>query len=506
MKRMVFIRCLLVLPVLFVAAVGNLFATAAAEGAAPTTNKLVIIGRNRVIAEPNYTDSWLEEQIGVELQWITKNGADFENTLALLIASGDIPDIIGGIRDRIAYYQYVEDGLFHPDFEQLLRQHGPNLLAARTDDQIERNRWSDGNIYVIADNVTGNWSGQIMHLHWLRALGLDVPTTIDELTNVVRAFTLDDPDGNGKNDTYGFGGLMGGNYIRTFGLNMIYPAFGCDTFAWSVQGNGQLEHGTVQTECLEALRYMRMLYEEGYLDPEFATINDWGKWTEISANQRWGTYYGGIQDVEESQRPELYKLPGTDIDIIEPVRGPGGKGMLVHWNPGGVGLTGIYSKTNDPVTAMKVLNFIADEDNYARIRNGVEGVHYDIDPALGGVRYRGEWQDHSTRVQAGITATYAMPFLPHDPPYIQYSKKIARGFEIRERNLPYADFYDAVPAVAERGLGATLDDIADAEFARMILATDDIDEMWRAFVQRWMDSDGKVVTELTQQYWASLGN
>lgn len=44
----------------------------------------------------------------------------------------------------------------------------------------------------------------IIRQDWLDNLGLEAPTTIDEFEEVIRAFTEDDPDGNGEKDTYGF--------------------------------------------------------------------------------------------------------------------------------------------------------------------------------------------------------------------------------------------------------------------------------------------------------------
>lgn len=48
--------------------------------------------------------------------------------------------------------------------------------------------------------------GQVMVIRqdWLDNLGLKAPATLDEFEAVIRAFTEDDPDGNGKKDTYGF--------------------------------------------------------------------------------------------------------------------------------------------------------------------------------------------------------------------------------------------------------------------------------------------------------------
>ena len=45
--------------------------------------------------------------------------------------------------------------------------------------------------------------GEVMIIRqdWLDKLGLKAPTTIDEFEEVIRAFTEDDPDGNGQKDT-----------------------------------------------------------------------------------------------------------------------------------------------------------------------------------------------------------------------------------------------------------------------------------------------------------------
>ena len=50
--------------------------------------------------------------------------------------------------------------------------------------------------------------GLVIRKDWLDKLGLEVPTTPEELLAVAKAFTEQDPDGNGKNDTYGLGGFI----------------------------------------------------------------------------------------------------------------------------------------------------------------------------------------------------------------------------------------------------------------------------------------------------------
>lgn len=43
----------------------------------------------------------------------------------------------------------------------------------------------------------------VIRKDWLDNLGLSIPETPEELLEICRAFTEDDPDGNGKDDTWG---------------------------------------------------------------------------------------------------------------------------------------------------------------------------------------------------------------------------------------------------------------------------------------------------------------
>ena len=63
---------------------------------------------------------------------------------------------------------------------------------------------------------------------WLDALGLEVPKTLEDLVNVSVAFTKQDPDGNGVDDTYGFTapGMTAAGSQGLFGLSPVFGAFG----------------------------------------------------------------------------------------------------------------------------------------------------------------------------------------------------------------------------------------------------------------------------------------
>ena len=59
----------------------------------------------------------------------------------------------------------------------------------------------DGSIYgVPTRSVNPTMYTAAIRQDWLDAKGLAVPTTLDELTEVLRIFTEEDPDGNGQNE------------------------------------------------------------------------------------------------------------------------------------------------------------------------------------------------------------------------------------------------------------------------------------------------------------------
>ena len=63
---------------------------------------------------------------------------------------------------------------------------------------------SKGRIYAIADGRGKAYSGTGQHMlinkAWLDKLGMQVPTTRDELEDVLKAFKTEDPNGNGQAD------------------------------------------------------------------------------------------------------------------------------------------------------------------------------------------------------------------------------------------------------------------------------------------------------------------
>lgn len=158
-----------------------------------------------------YTEDWpvekkASEWTGIHVKNVaslaTSNSRDAFN---LLMASGNLPDIVGGdvtggLKDD--FIRYGMEGAFMP-LDDLIEENAPNLKKFFDEHPIVRQAISapDGHIYFIPYVPEGEFSrAWFIRRDWLDKLGLKVPENVDELYAVLKAFREKDPNGNGKKD------------------------------------------------------------------------------------------------------------------------------------------------------------------------------------------------------------------------------------------------------------------------------------------------------------------
>ena len=147
-----------------------------------------------------WTDE-LETACDCHITWKEVSTTAWEQQKATALAAGDVADIsINGLyySDAVSQYPYFEDLSKHLDKM-------PNVKKM-LDEQPILKKWVtdlEGHIYVMGmSNVQGGMSvhRRLINKTWLDKLGLDMPTTWDELINVLEKFKTEDPNGNGKAD------------------------------------------------------------------------------------------------------------------------------------------------------------------------------------------------------------------------------------------------------------------------------------------------------------------
>lgn len=134
-----------------------------------------------------------EQQTGQKVE-VTAIFDDFETKLAQRAAQKDLPDIV--MNDSSQLGTMVSQGIVREvdlsaikGSDQLLE---PALAAARA---------ADGKTYGVPYSAQA--SALLIRKDWLKKVNLPAPATWDQLVTLAKAFTTQDPDGNGKADTYG---------------------------------------------------------------------------------------------------------------------------------------------------------------------------------------------------------------------------------------------------------------------------------------------------------------
>lgn len=200
--------------------------------------------------------------------------------LSTAIASGNYPDLISGsVTDMV---QYARTGVI-ADISEVFEEYASDELKAYLNyggiNVLDSCR-VDGKLYGLAQACESQTEGMMMFVRqdWLDNLGLTMPKTMEELKTVARAFTADDPDGNGEADTYGL--ALNGKDGFTFwsGIQAYFEGYGAAPGYWSdnftfIEQDGELVWGgTLKNEMKAGLADLQEMYANGWLTRDFGTM------------------------------------------------------------------------------------------------------------------------------------------------------------------------------------------------------------------------------------------
>lgn len=278
------------------------------------------VGSN--VADPNQMSfiKYMEELTNVHIEWITIPTEEIADRLTLIWAGDEYPDaVLGGqtgLPDPAA--ELYEDGVILP-WNDLIDQYMPNFKEYCSD-YFANIMYPDGNIYVMP-RITGyyyknNNQGVVINTKWLENVGMEMPTTIDEFTEVLRAFKEKDANGNGDpNDEIPYSTRLG-DWADAF--TMISGAFGIPLSKSPLVIDGEVVDPLVEESQIEAVKYLAMLYKEGLIDAEIFTqdVNSYtAKCKEtptrvgVSSTWRRGASYGDA--VGEAEYDTVAPLAGS---------------------------------------------------------------------------------------------------------------------------------------------------------------------------------------------------
>lgn len=322
----------------------------------------------------------IEEATNADIQFSWIPDASKEERLNTALASDSLADIVTiSILDNSSVRNALKAGVFWevgPYLDEF-----PNLAEISQD---TRNSASiEGKLYGIPFQKDLARNGVIIRKDWLDKLGLKVPKTTGELMEVAKAFTEQDPDGNGIKDTTGFidrSDLIYGAF-KTLGSYFGTPNI------WSVSEDGKVTPEFETEGYAKAMDYMKQLFDGGYINQEFAVTAKKDQ-QEGFAQGKAGIYVGAIFDSKNLLNLAKGVQDGMELVMVNDITSTGNESDRAIWSANnGIGglITFPKSEVKDEKELKRVLQFMNDlmsEEVYALMTYGIEGVHYTMDAEM----------------------------------------------------------------------------------------------------------------------------
>lgn len=442
----------------------------------------------------------------LDMRWVPN--ASYGEQTNVVLAGDDIPDVMVIQAKNQGFVQTAEAGGFWDLTEYLNSGQFPNLVTENP--EVQEASSVNGAVFGVyrARDVVRH--SLILRKDWMANLDLDEPATVEELGEVMRAFTEDDPDGNGQDDTVG---MIVPEWPGTIGTGSPWDAIE----VWYGSGNvwrdddGVLVPAWTTDEWREALEFEREIVANGWINPDYVTL-DPQQWNEYFMTGRGGV----IIDVQSraSQLVNLYREQDPAsidqyVDLVGQPAGPNGTFALPT-----AGYAGFVAVPRSSVTTegqlcqvLWALDALNTTEAQVLMNNGIEGENFEVvdgysqtNPDMQDMTdlVTGAWAQLGMNV-SGYTAYRPLPLTDFDRELDE------RRIELQERDLENAVFNPAAGLVSPTYVttGTQLDQIiADA---RIQYIAGQIDEAGLdAAIERWKSSGGdQVTTELNELYSGS---
>ena len=232
-----------------------------------------------------------EQLLGVKViyDWVVDTSM-YNQKLGLSINSGDLPDMFRVTPDLLLLYQ--EAGLLADLTSVYETEASAKLRDVMTQDPVAlRAATIDGKLWGIplTDASVATASVLWVRQDWMDKLGIADPVSMDDVLEISRRFTEDDPDGNGVKDTIGLC-VSKALFGASTSLQGFFNGYHAYPGIW-FERDGKLVYGSAQPEMRAALLTLQKMYAEGQIDREFG-VKDVNAVNETIAQGKCGMQYG----------------------------------------------------------------------------------------------------------------------------------------------------------------------------------------------------------------------
>ena len=461
----------------------------------------------------------IEEKLGINIEFQTAPFDGAKEKQNLLLASGDYPTaFIGGAFSKVDQLKYGELGVFLP-LNDLIAEHAPNIQKVFEENPAFESGVTtpDGNIYSLpgADGCyhcfwpTKTWINE----EWLKALDLEMPTTIEEFESVMLAFKNEDPNGNGEADEVPLSGHTDGDYGSPIPFLMNSFVYTNPINYLQLDGD-QIDLVADNPEWKEGLKYINRLYSQGLIDQE-AFTQDMSNLQQLSMDPnaiRLGVY-------PNLWNGDVVTIYGDAVDqrwnqyvAVPPLEGPNGD-RYVTYN-GHVVSEGKFAITDmateeQQIAAIKIADYMYSEEGalsnfvgvgtWVKAEEGVIGTDgkpaiWDNSPESADADWDAPTKDHwdngfyymSVDLFHGQGVSQDLEVQDGNEPRLYQENEKYVGVEPMDKVLPDM-FIDPEASQTAAELVTVINKYIQQNAVQFAIGAKDIDADWDSYVQGFKD-------------------
>lgn len=465
--------------------------------------------------------------VTLDVSYPVASQGDAKEDVALMIANDEYPDMIYAKGSATDLYQ--AGALI--DMTDLIEKYGPNIKKMYGA-EMEKLKWSqdDPGIYQLSYagvNQKTLTTGGSCQIQWaaLKENDYKYPKTLDEYEKMIKSYLAAHPKTEDGLDMIGITmSASDWHWMITLGnpAGLIADA-SPDNGQWIIDDEYNVHYKHVTDEEKEYFKWLCRMYNEGILDPNFATQTDDDYIAKVASGRvvaitdaEWHYSQCEATLVADGKVDQTYVgLPVTlREDQVE-------KALLYQGTTVGWGI-GITKSCEDPVRAIKFLDYLCSDEGQILYHWGIEGENYFLDD--NGQPYRTDEEvakaqsDPDYAKNTGIdnytgfpiygTGSYSEDGFPYTPTtkesvianYNTAEKEgcEAMGFEMLTDMFAQPEEFDLLPysalwayqqpqELAEKQ--TILDEIAWPGLVKCVTGTEDeFDRNWESMVQELTDN------------------
>lgn len=465
------------------------------------------------------TDNYLTQYIAdnftketnIEVEFVPIPRSSDADKLQVLIAGDSAPDICF-LYEGERYFNYAMNGGLTEITDEMLSQYAPDLVEFLGEETMSYGKYEDKYYGIVAKRVNTAEHCSYIRQDLVEAVGMEMPTTVDELYNVLKAIQEQDPAGVGSENVVPYG--MHGNTTSTAAMNYTQLLH-----AFIDPDMSEEDLYTLPIELYpgakEGFRFLNKMYNEGMVSKDFALDDSAKQFNEDIIMGRTVFFSeDAMKPLGENSNGLLYNLQQNDPDAtlvpIDTFQNSAGKYSKTKYAP--IDKYIFIPKNNEDAApqALQYLNWLS--QNTIAIKYGEEGVHYDL---VDGLPVPKTDEEALKRIELDLWKSFDISIISNGDDFGDQEKNIevyANTFG-SQKEIAIQAYHQALndaytrptltkPIESETKYGATLSKARQELVVKSIMCTpEEFDTTFDSLVEEYMKAGGdKVIEEKKAAY------